>query len=132
MLQRLRDLNINIHTAMLLVEQFHVALDKPTLDGFRNSLIAWYRVVREAKLSPFTQLASTIRKYREHIEAYIISRLTTAVSEGINNKIKTLKRMAYGYDNPISFRNKILQRCGYLNHYAINTNDFFYLIPHPQ
>jgi transposase len=127
MLKSLRKLNINIHTAMLLVEQLHVALDKTTLKGFRDSLSVWYRVVIESKLTPFIIFAKTIRKYHKHMEAYVSSRLTTAVSEGLNNKIKTLKRMAYGYDNPISFRNKILQRCGYLNHYSINTEDYFHL-----
>ena len=131
MLDRLRTLNINIHTAMLLVEQLHVALDKRTLKDFRDSLLVWYRVVRESKLSPFRQFSKTIRKYRKLIEAYITSRLTTAASEGINNKIKTLKRMAYGYQNEGSFRNKILQRCGYLNSRYINTTDFFWFSPTP-
>lgn len=125
MLTRLRQLNDNIHSAMLLVESFHLALDKKSVPSFRRALADWYLLVRESGLKPFLKLAKTIAKYRHHIEAYITSRLTTAVSEGLNNKIKTLKRMAYGYSNPESFRNKILQRCGYLNHYVINTNDLF-------
>lgn len=125
MLTRLRLLNDNIHSAMLLVETFHLALDKRELPDFRRALRDWYLLVRESGLKPFLKLSKTLRKYRPHIEAYIISRLTTAVSEGLNNKIKTLKRMAYGYSNRESFKNKILQRCGYLNHYYINTNDLF-------
>ena len=129
MLQRLRLLNDNIHSAMLLVESFHAALEKTDLPSFRKVLLDWYLLVRESKLKPFRRLASTIAKYRSQIESYITSRLTTAVSEGLNNKIKTLKRMAYGYTNAKSFRNKILQRCGYLNHYYINTHDLFLRVP---
>lgn len=129
MLSQLRLLNDSIHSAMLLVEQFHAALDKTNLKAFRRALLDWYLLVRESKLKPFRKLARTIAKYRHYIETYITSRLTTAVSEGLNNKIKTLKRMAYGYTNPSSFRNKILQRCGYLNHYSINTNDLFFAVP---
>jgi transposase len=129
MLKQLRDLNDNIHSAMLLVESLHSALDKTRVSCFRKALGQWYCLVRESNLKPFKTLAKTIAKYRHHIEAYISSRLTTAVSEGLNNKIKTLKRMAYGYTNPISFRNKILQRCGYLNHYHINTQNLFLKIP---
>lgn len=129
MLERLRLLNDNIHSAMLLVESFHVLLDRTDLVGFRKALKDWYLLVRESGLKPFRKLARTILKYRHQIEAYITSRLTTAVSEGLNNKIKTLKRMAYGYTNPTSFRNKVLQRCGYLNHYAINTNDLYLEVP---
>lgn len=129
MLDRLRQLNDNIHLGMLLVESFHFILDKKNLADFRQGLVDWYKLVRESRLKPFKKLARTISKYRHYIEPYITSRLTTAVSEGLNNKIKTLKRMAYGYTNPKSFRNKILQRCGYLNHYYINTNDLFLRIP---
>lgn len=126
MLSQLRSLNDSIHSAMLLTEQFHSALDKTDLAQFRSALTDWYLLVRESELEPFRKLARTVARYRRYIETYIKSRLTTAVSEGLNNKIKTLKRMAYGYSNPTSFRNKILQRCGYLNHYAINTNDLLW------
>jgi transposase len=131
LLDKLRKANQSIHTAMLLVEYFHKALDKTSLQSFRKTLLTWYLVVRESKLGPFLKLAKTIRRYRKNIEAYIKSRLTTAVAEGLNNKIKVLKRMGYGYTNPISFCRKILQRCGYLNHLSIKTDDFFFKVPDP-
>lgn len=131
LLDKLRQVNESIHTAMLLVEYFHKALDKTSIKSFRQTLLTWYLVVRESKLEPFIKLAKTIRRYRRNIEAYIQSRLTTAVAEGLNNKIKVLKRMGYGYTNPTSFCRKILQRCGYLNHLSINTDEFFFKWPHP-
>ena len=131
LLDKLRKVNDSIHTAMLLVEYFHKAMDKVTIKSFRQSLLNWYKVVRESKLEPFIKLSKTIRRYRENIEAYIESRLTTAAAEGLNNKIKVLKRMGYGYTNPISFCRKILQRCGYLNHISINTDEFFFKWPNP-
>jgi transposase len=131
LLDKLRRVNQSIHTAMLLVEYFHKALDKTSIKSFRQTLLTWYIVVRESKLEPFINLAKTIRRYRTNIEAYIKSRLTTAVAEGLNNKIKVLKRMGYGYSNPTSFCRKILQRCGYLNHLSINTDEFFFKWPHP-
>ena len=131
LLDKLRSVNKNIHTAMLLVEYFHKLLDKKNIKSFRKALMAWYIVVRESKLKAFLQLSKTIRKYRKNIEAYITSGLTTAVSEGLNNKIKVLKRMGYGYSNETSFMRKILQRCGYLNHLSINTDHFYFKVPHP-
>ena len=131
LLDKLRKVNESIHTAMLLVEYFHKALDKTSVASFRKTLTLWYRVVRESKLDAFLKLAKTIRKYRKYIEAYIKSRLTTAAAEGLNNKIKTLRRMGYGYTNPTSYCRKILQRCGYLNHLSINTDEFFYRWPNP-
>ncbi len=131
LLDKLREVNEPIHTAMLLVDYFHRALDKTSLKKFRQALVLWYKVVRESKLEPFIKLSKTIRRYRKNIEAYIESRLTTAVAEGLNNKIKVLKRMGYGYSNPVSFCRKILQRCGYLNHLSINTDEFFFKWPNP-
>jgi transposase len=131
LLEKLRKINEPIHTAMLLVEYFHKAMDKKTVKSFRSTLVLWYRLVRESKLEPFVKLAKTIRRYRRNIEAYITSRLTTAAAEGLNNKIKVLKRMGYGYSNPVSFCRKILQRCGYLNHLSINTDKYFYNVPNP-
>ena len=131
LIDKLRRANESIHTAMLLVEYFHKALDKKTIKSFRDTLTVWYQLIRESKLKPFVKLSKTIRKYRKNIEAYIKSRLTTAVAEGLNNKIKVLKRMGYGYTNPTSFCRKILQRCGYLNHLSINTDEFLFKWPNP-
>ena len=129
MLDRLKELNKNILNGMILVEHFHTILDKKEVVEFRKSLTLWYRLVRESGLKPFRRLASTIRKYRLNIESYIMSKLTTAVSEGLNNKIKVLKRMGYGYTNQDSFQLKILQRCGFLNSNYINTTNWFWSIP---
>lgn len=126
MLEKLRDINKNILNGMILVEHFNRMLDKIDIVEFRKSLSLWYRLVRESKIKAFRIFAALIRKYRHYIESYIKFKLTTAVSEGLNNKIKTLKRMGYGYTNPQSFLNKILQRCGYLNSRHINTTGWFW------
>ena len=49
------------------------------------------------------------------IKNYFKCRVTSALSEGNNNVIKTLKRRAYGYRSMTYFKLKILQVCGYLN-----------------
>lgn len=129
MLDRLKEVNKNILNGMILVEHFHRMLDKTEVIEFRKSLVLWYRLVREAALKPFRKLALLIKKYRKFIEAYIASKLTTAKSEALNNKIKVLRRSGYGYTNQTSYLNKILQRCGYLNSRYINTNNWFWGLP---
>ena len=129
MLEELKKINSNIFNGMILVEHFHRILDKTKVNEFRKSLVLWYQLVRESGLKPFRRFANTIRKYRKNIESYVKSKLTTAVSEGLNNKIKTLKRMAYGYKNKESFLNKILQRCGFLNSQYIDTTSWFWELP---
>lgn len=52
------------------------------------------------------------------VEIYFLCRVTTAMSEGIKNVIKSIKRRAFGFRNMTYFMLKILQRCGFLNsHY---------------
>lgn len=132
LIDKLRLANKNINLGMYLVEYFHKALDQKTIPGFRKIIARWYQLCRNAKLDVFLKFAATLRNYRKNIEGYILSRLTTAVVEGLNNKIKVLRRMGYGYTNPVSFMRKILQRCGYLNHLSINTDEFFYRWPKPR
>lgn len=49
------------------------------------------------------------------LKNYFTYPVTSAVAEGINNVIKSLKRRAFGYRNMDYFRLKIMQVCGYLN-----------------
>ena len=129
MLDQLKKINKNILNGMILVEHFHSVLDKTAIEEFRKSLTLWYRLVREAGVKPFKKLAQMIRKNRKYIESYIASGLTTAKSEGLNNKIKVLRRSGYGYTNEQSYMDKILQRCGYLNSKYINTTGWFWGFP---
>ena len=52
---------------------------------------------------------------------YFKHRVSSSLSEGINNVIKTVKKRAYGYRNMQYFKLKILQVCGYLNSKYIPT-----------
>lgn len=126
LLGKLRMLNDNIHNAMLITDEFHKVLDEKGVKQFRQRLGRWYGLVRQARLKPLTDFALKVRHYRLNIEAYIRSNLTTAISEGLNNKIRVLKAAAYGYTNEKSFMNKILQRCGFLNSTWMDTSKLFY------
>ena len=66
----------------------------------------------------FKPLMDWYRKFEggwQTIKNYFRYRVTSALSEGINNVIKMLKRRAFGYRNMQYFRLKIMQVCGYLN-----------------
>lgn len=125
-LAKLKMLNENINTAMVLVEYFHNLLDRKTLKSFRKGLDKWKGLIKVSGLKPLKAFAKLVNKYLENIETYVSSHLTTAVSEGLNNKIKVLKRMGYGYTNQKSFMNKILQRCGFLNSNYLDTTSWFW------
>jgi transposase len=128
MLGKLKVLNTNISNAMIIVDYFHKVLEEKGVHGFRSKLATWYGMVRSSKLIPLRKFALLVRKYRMNIEAYIRSNLTTAISEGLNNKIRVLKAMAYGYTNERSFMLKILQRCGLLNSSYIDTRKWYWRV----
>jgi transposase len=90
----------------------------------KESFRAWYREtdrsraeemlrVLEGKIAcdslyEFNKLLHTFTNWREEILNYFDYRLTNGFVEGKNNRIKTIKRMAYGYRNMNNFRIRIL------------------------
>src|SRR5699024_4560532 len=50
----------------------------------------------------------TMKKYIDYVENTMKYRYTNGVIEGINNKIKVIKRIAFGYKCFIHFKNRIL------------------------
>jgi transposase len=56
----------------------------------------------------FADATSTIRNHLDGICNYFISRTTSGVMEGINNRIKLIKRQGYGFSNFDNFRSRLL------------------------
>ena len=73
---------------------------------------AWlYDWIREAIRSEVTQMIKagmSMFKHREGILAWYDMRITTAMVEGINNKIKVMKREAYGFTDDRYFELRLL------------------------
>ncbi len=59
-------------------------------------------------LPEFKELLHTLDNWREEILNYFDYPITNGFVEGKNNRIKTIKRMAYGYRNMDNFRLRIL------------------------
>ena len=58
-------------------------------------------------IAPLQQFAKRLSAYVEGIIASAVHPMNTSVLEGINNRIKVLKRMAYGYRDSAYFFLKI-------------------------
>ena len=54
------------------------------------------------------QMAKTLDTHRSGLLAYYDFRISTGPLEGTNNKIKTMKRQAYGFQDHEFFKLKIL------------------------
>ncbi|WP_285797937.1 ISL3 family transposase [Metapseudomonas resinovorans] len=68
---------------------------------------AWLRHARDSGLAPLQRFARNLRKYARGILASARFPLHTSVLEGVNNRIKVIKRMAYGFRDSAYFFLKI-------------------------
>src|SRR5918997_2640323 len=65
----------------------------------RRAIRRWMAQVRDSGLECFDTFLSTLEKRMDIITNYFISRSSSGWVEGLNNKIKVLKRRAYGVKN---------------------------------
>ena len=64
----------------------------------------WYDMALSSGIKPLMRFARNLRPYLKGIVSSATHRLNTSVLEGMNNRIKVIKRMAYGYrDNDYFF-----------------------------
>lgn len=85
--------------------QWYSSPDRATAEG---RLRAWEATVQEEGPAPFRKLFSMLRDWRQEILNYFDHPYTNGFVEGKNNRIKVLKRLAYGYRNQGNFRQRIL------------------------
>lgn len=67
----------------------------------------WYRTALRSRIGPLMLFARRLRPYAAGILAHCLYPLGTNLIEGINNKIKVIKRMAYGFRDDAYFFLKI-------------------------
>ncbi|MFO0336043.1 MAG: transposase, partial [Pseudomonadota bacterium] len=68
---------------------------------------SWYRKALRSGIEPLRRFAKALRPYLPGILAHCRYPLGTNLIEGINNKIKVIKRMAYGFRDDAYFFLKI-------------------------
>jgi len=75
-------------------------------------LNAFLTAVERAALPAFDAFANGIRIWREELLAYFDEPTTNGYAEGIINKVKVIKRRAYGIPTFTAFRHRVLLACG--------------------
>jgi len=98
--------------AYLLKEKFMEFVDSETLEEAKKKLHAWYLYVSVSKLPEFDYCFRTITRWQNEILNSFKVSYTNGYTEGVNNKIKVLKRNAYGIRNFNRFRSRILYMMG--------------------
>ena len=110
--------SVNISRAYFYKEDFLRILDCKDSASAKAAMLQWIENVEESDIPHFVSCAKTMRNWLAGIIASFSTSITNGFTEGCNNKIKVLKRNAYGYSNFNRFRNRILHM---FSHQIYNT-----------
>lgn len=85
-------------------EQLRLFWDKENWDAAKTFLETWCQDALQSGIKHLVKVAKTLAGYRTGLLNYFKHPITSAMVEGINNKIKTLKRQAYGFRDKEYFK----------------------------
>ena len=106
--QRFPELRETLDWVQALRKWFARKYEKPA----REALLKLIERATQSTLEPLQRIAGTLTRWFEPIVCYIRNRYTNGRTEGFNNKIKLIQRMAYGLRNEHNRRKRILAWCG--------------------
>jgi transposase len=102
------DISPTLSTAYFLKELLYSILDETDPNKQKKLFSDWIEEASESEIPSFVKCARTYYNWFLPITNSFFCPYTNGFTEGCNNKIKVLKRNAYGLQNFIRFRNRIL------------------------
>jgi transposase len=109
--QRLKEalaLNEPLATAYYLKDDLRRFWEQPGKAFATTFLNGWIRRAEASGIKILHQMAKTLAAHRSGLLAYYDVMISSGPMEGTNNKIKTMKRQAYGFRDMEFFKLKIL------------------------
>ena len=92
-----------------LKEEFLDIIHHPNQMNVETQINKWISKCIEKNIPEFIETAKTISRWKEYIlNSFIDERYSNGYTEGTNNKIKVIKRIAFGYKSFELFRGRIL------------------------
>ena len=99
--------NQSLMTVYVMKEQLKALWTAPTAWAWRAAWNQWMAHARESEIPALMHFAKCLSSYWRGIVSRVRWPMHTGQLEGINNKIKVIKRMAYGYRDSAYFFLKI-------------------------
>lgn len=112
--QKLSDLQRNnrrIYRAYLLKESFQQIYDATSIAQADELFSEWYAWARRSFLKPFRKFAATIKSYWPAVRRFLEVRLTNAIVEGTNSKIRMISHRAFGFHSAAALIAMIYLNC---------------------
>jgi transposase len=107
-LMRALELNQPLACAYYMKEDLRRLWSFPTKQKAESFLFDWTKRAWTSGITMLSKFADTFMAHREGILAYYDYPISTGPLEGTNNKIKTMKRQAYGFRDNEFFKLKIM------------------------
>jgi transposase len=106
-LKRIRSLNERLNVVYWLKDLLVHIWSYQRVGWARNALEAWYTVAEEDGHPALIRFANRLRRFEYGILNHCKHPMHTSKLEGVNNKIKVIKRIAYGFHDLEYFALKI-------------------------
>jgi transposase len=103
-LQNLLAANQSLFTMYTMKEQFRDFWEKPNIAEAIVFLDAWCTDADNSGIKQLKKVAKTLMDHSHGLLNFFYHRISCGLIEGINNKIKTLKRQAYGFRDILYFK----------------------------
>ena len=107
-LQKALELNKDLSDLYFLKEEFNSLWSTPDRTMAEGMLSDWLATAEQMRIPALQRFCKSIRRHAIGIINWHDIPISSGPLEGLNNKIKTLKRQAYGYRNLEFFKLKIL------------------------
>lgn len=104
--------NAPLYRAYLLKETLAAVFEEENRDDAERELGRWLAWASRSKLKPFVKAAKTVRKYKDGILAYVETKLTNGLVEGLNNKLRMIARRAFGFHSAGALIGMLFLCCG--------------------
>lgn len=98
--------------AYLLKESFAEALEEEDPHEATAALEHWLAWASRSRLKPFVKAARTVRTHFDGIVAYLHTRCTNALVEGLNTRLRMIARRAYGFHSAEALIAMLFLVCG--------------------
>ena len=95
-----------------LKEAFRAIYRSPDRRAAERRLDAFLAAVKRAQIPSFTAFADGVGQRREELLAYFDQPTSNRYTEGVINKVKVIKRRAYGLPSFAGFRKRVVIACG--------------------
>lgn len=107
--EQLLGINEELKDAYLLKELFLDVVHSTTYEYAEIEFKEWIDTVKKYGVEEMIEASKTIENWLPYIvNSFIDKRLSNGFTEGINNKIKVIKRVAFGYKNFKFFRLRLM------------------------